>query len=43
MVITPDSPKAPGMPENAIGYDGPIDLIGSATQIAAGISKAIAN
>ncbi|OSI78669.1 chemotaxis protein CheB [Bradyrhizobium canariense] len=43
MVITPDSWAPPGMPENAIGYDGPIDLIGSATQIAAAISKAIAH
>ncbi|MCK1587768.1 chemotaxis protein CheB [Bradyrhizobium sp. 169] len=42
MVITPDSPTPPGMPENAIGYDGPIDLIGSPTQIAAGISRAMA-
>lgn len=43
MVITPESPKPPGMPENAIGYDEPVDLIGSATQIATAISRAIAH
>ncbi|KAI9869876.1 MAG: hypothetical protein M1823_008920, partial [Watsoniomyces obsoletus] len=38
MVITPNSPRGPGMPENAIGYDGPIDNIGSVQEIAQAIS-----
>jgi hypothetical protein len=29
------------MPENAIGYDGPIDLIGSPAQIATGIMRTV--
>jgi chemotaxis response regulator CheB len=28
MVLTPARPPQQGMPENAISYDGPIDLIG---------------
>lgn len=41
MVITPDSPVKPGMPENAIGYDGPISCIGSPRQIAAAIDQLV--
>jgi len=29
------------MPENAIGFNGPIDLIGSAPEIAATIAEAV--
>jgi two-component system chemotaxis response regulator CheB len=39
MVLTPGSPPK-GMPENAIGYDGPIDLIGSPRRLAEGICAA---
>jgi two-component system, chemotaxis family, protein-glutamate methylesterase/glutaminase len=38
MVITPDNFADPGMPENAIDYDGPIDCIGSPQQIAEAIN-----
>jgi two-component system, chemotaxis family, protein-glutamate methylesterase/glutaminase len=38
MVITPDNFVNPGMPENAIDYDGPIDFIGSPQQIAEAIN-----
>jgi hypothetical protein len=41
MVITPDSHRAPGMPENAIRYDGPIDFIGAPSQIAQAIRHLI--
>lgn len=41
MVLTPDALPARGMPENAISYDGPIDLIGSPVEIATGICTAI--
>jgi two-component system chemotaxis response regulator CheB len=34
MVLTPDGGSRHGMPENAIGYDGPIDVIGSPGAIA---------
>lgn len=38
MVMMPDSPShSPSMPEDAIHYDGPIDVIGNATQIAAAV------
>jgi two-component system chemotaxis response regulator CheB len=42
MVLTPlvVSPVA-GMPENAINYDGPIDLIGSPLEIAAAIHRLV--
>ena len=38
MVITPENFTNPGMPENAIDYDGPIDCIGSPQQIAEAIN-----
>jgi chemotaxis response regulator CheB len=41
MVITPDSSVKPGMPENAIDYDGPIDVIGSPRQIAGAIQQLV--
>jgi two-component system chemotaxis response regulator CheB len=37
MVITPDNFANPGMPENAIDYDGPISCVGSPQQIAEAI------
>ncbi len=37
MVVTPEPKSWRGMPENAIAYDGPINLIGSPDEIAAGI------
>jgi two-component system chemotaxis response regulator CheB len=40
MVLTPSLAPGRGMPENAIGYDGPIDLIGNPTQIAHAICQA---
>lgn len=40
MVLTPSVPAEHGMPENAISYDGPIDLIGDPTSIADGIRAA---
>jgi hypothetical protein len=39
MVLTPEGAQK-GMPENAINYDGPIDLIGSPGQIASAILRA---
>jgi two-component system chemotaxis response regulator CheB len=41
MVLTPGAPPK-GMPENAIGYDGPIDFIGSPRRLAEGICAACA-
>ncbi|MCJ2111572.1 chemotaxis protein CheB [Methylobacterium sp. E-025] len=41
MVLTPSAQPRPGMPENAIAYDGPIDVIGSPHDIAAAIEKAV--
>ncbi|MCJ2109150.1 chemotaxis protein CheB [Methylobacterium sp. E-041] len=41
MVLTPNDQPGPGMPENAIAYDGPIDVIGSLHDIAAAIEKAV--
>ncbi|TNC07622.1 chemotaxis protein CheB [Methylobacterium terricola] len=41
MVLTPSRSVGRGMPENAIAYDGPIDLIGSPIEIAAGIREAV--
>ena len=41
LVLTPENPRTPGMPENAIRYDGPIDLIGSAAEIAAEIVRRV--
>jgi chemotaxis response regulator CheB len=41
MVMTPETHRrSPGMPENAIDYDGPVDVIGNASQIAAAIKHA---
>jgi two-component system chemotaxis response regulator CheB len=39
MVLDPTGQAFPGMPRNAIRYDGPINLIGSAAEIAAGIGR----
>ena len=41
MVLTPHLLPRTGMPENAISFDGPVDLIGNPRQIAAGICVAI--
>ena len=41
MVVTPVQPPEQGMPENAISYDGPIDLIGSPSEIAQAICAAV--
>jgi two-component system chemotaxis response regulator CheB len=40
MVLTPAALPQRGMPENAIGYDGPINLIGSPLRIAEAICSA---
>jgi chemotaxis response regulator CheB len=42
MVLTPGRDGPPGMPENAIDHDGPIDVIGSPTVIAAAIARQLA-
>ncbi|WP_152278353.1 chemotaxis protein CheB [Methylorubrum populi] len=42
MVITPNWNLHRGMPENAIGYSGPIDVVGSPQTIAAAIVEAVA-
>lgn len=42
MVLTPTHQPHRGMPENAISYDGPIDLIGDPQRIAKGICTACA-
>jgi two-component system, chemotaxis family, protein-glutamate methylesterase/glutaminase len=42
MVLTPSSSPEHDMPSNAIDFDGPVDLIGSTTSIAQGISEACA-
>ncbi len=42
MVLTPAAPPQRGMPENAISYDGPIDLIGNPRHLAQGISAVCA-
>lgn len=41
MVLTPSSRASNGMPENAINYDGPVDLIGSPDTIAQAICSAV--
>ena len=41
MVVTPARPPEHGMPENAIAYDGPIDMIGSPFEIAQAICAAV--
>ena len=43
MVLTPGVPERHGMPENAIAFDGPIDLIGSPRQIAQAICVVVPN
>jgi two-component system chemotaxis response regulator CheB len=43
MVLTPERDRPPEMPENAIDFDGPINVIGSPTFIAAALEKLIAN
>jgi chemotaxis response regulator CheB len=43
MVISPDASHRRGMPENAIAYDGPIDVIGDARRIAVAICDAVGN
>jgi chemotaxis response regulator CheB len=42
MVLKPEPSTARGMPENAIDYDGPIDTIGGATEIADAINALLA-
>ncbi|MGI3899349.1 MAG: chemotaxis protein CheB [Janthinobacterium lividum] len=41
MVLKPSGSPTPGMPENAISYDGPIDLVGSSAEIAAAIGDVV--
>jgi len=41
MVLTPDGAPWQGMPENAIGYNGPIDFIGGPEAIAAKIAERV--
>lgn len=41
MVLTPQDAPRRGMPENAIGYDGPIDFIGGPEAIAAAIADRV--
>ena len=41
MVLTPYHPARRGMPENAIAYDGPIDLVGASPEIARAIVEAV--
>jgi two-component system chemotaxis response regulator CheB len=43
MVLTPSLAQQQGMPENAIHYDGPVDLIGNPQQIARAIREACMN
>jgi hypothetical protein len=43
MVLTPDRDDRCGMPENAIGCDGPIDTIGSPGAIAREIARRLAS
>jgi two-component system chemotaxis response regulator CheB len=43
MVLTPVDPPEKGMPENAISYDGPTDLIGNPGRLAEGIRAACAS
>jgi two-component system, chemotaxis family, protein-glutamate methylesterase/glutaminase len=41
MVLLPEAGDSQGMPENAIDYDAPIDIIGSPKEIAAAIVKTL--
>jgi two-component system chemotaxis response regulator CheB len=43
MVLTPVDPPGKGMPENAISYNGPVDLIGNPGRLAEGIRAACAS
>ena len=43
MVIKPRLSSSLGLPQNAISYDGPIDLIGSPSEIAAAITLVVAD
>jgi len=42
MVMTPDRARGGQMPANAIDYDGPIDFVGDAVQIAGEINRMLA-
>jgi two-component system chemotaxis response regulator CheB len=42
MVLTPRVPAWRGMPENAIAYDGPVDVIGGPEEIAAAVNALVA-
>jgi two-component system, chemotaxis family, protein-glutamate methylesterase/glutaminase len=42
MVVTPSRHRTSGMPENAIIYDGPIDVIGPSAVIASAITGLVA-
>lgn len=41
MVLAPQGEEARGMPENAIDYDGPVNVIGGAAQIADAINTLV--
>jgi two-component system, chemotaxis family, protein-glutamate methylesterase/glutaminase len=41
MVLTPDRQGHPGMPENAIDYDGPVDVVGSPRIIARELTRLV--
>ena len=41
MVLTPDVVAEQGMPENALSYDSPIDVIGGPSQIPAAIKDVV--
>jgi two-component system chemotaxis response regulator CheB len=43
MVLTPERDRPPGMRENAIDFDGPINIIGAAEFIAKAIKKIVEN
>lgn len=42
MVLDPDGSAFPGTPRNAMSFDGPVSLVGTATEIAAGIGRLLA-
>lgn len=41
IVLSPEAPPRRGMPENAIAYDGPVDVIGNPFRIATAILDAV--
>jgi two-component system chemotaxis response regulator CheB len=43
MVLTPERGRPPGMRENAIDFDGPVNVIGTAEFIANAIKKIVEN